>query len=357
MVTGESPRSGSAVGPTFVVSTGRCGSTLMSRMLHQHRDVLSLSEVFSTLQPAAFPRGMLDGEQFWATLSRPRGLWATLVENHLEPAEFLYEFADGSRFDRTKGVPPLCTIAFPSLVRDADAMHSEVEAFVRSREPDEVGSWYITLFSWLAQRLGRRCWAERSGASLAWLRELMRVFPAARYVHLYRSGVATSLSMSRHPAFRMLLITGQIARCLGVDPYESENRSQVDRLPPGWCAFLPESFDPQLFRDVRLPLESFATMWAYMEARGLRLLDALPGERVLHMRYEDLLADPWHQLERLASFMQFDPSTRSTASWMATAASMIRVPMSSNDSDEVDERVLAACAIGEARFRERGLPI
>ncbi len=46
---------------TFVVGTGRCGSTLLSRLLREHRDVLSMSEFFSTLRIAATVKFMMFG--------------------------------------------------------------------------------------------------------------------------------------------------------------------------------------------------------------------------------------------------------------------------------------------------------
>ena len=40
--------------PTFVVGTGRCGSTMLSNMLREHPQVLSLSEFFSMISDAGF---------------------------------------------------------------------------------------------------------------------------------------------------------------------------------------------------------------------------------------------------------------------------------------------------------------
>jgi sulfotransferase family protein len=66
-----------AVPLTFVVGTGRCGSTLLSRVLREHPDVLSLSEFFGILRLAGasgrsgFPVFDLTGEQLWDLLARP----------------------------------------------------------------------------------------------------------------------------------------------------------------------------------------------------------------------------------------------------------------------------------------------
>src|SRR3954451_21631348 len=66
--------SGNAVELTFVVGTGRCDSTVLSRLLREHPDVLSMSEFFSTLRiaagcgPAGFPVDHMDSAQAWRLL-------------------------------------------------------------------------------------------------------------------------------------------------------------------------------------------------------------------------------------------------------------------------------------------------
>ncbi|MFG2525973.1 sulfotransferase [Streptomyces sp. NPDC048527] len=56
---------------TFVVGTGRSGSTALSEILRLHPAVLSLSELLATIEPGALPEEPLDGEEFWEILALP----------------------------------------------------------------------------------------------------------------------------------------------------------------------------------------------------------------------------------------------------------------------------------------------
>src|SRR5262249_59640924 len=61
---GRRGRRGRGVTPRFVVGTGRCGSTLLSRMLSENREVLNVFELFSRIdQFFRFPRDPLDPSQ------------------------------------------------------------------------------------------------------------------------------------------------------------------------------------------------------------------------------------------------------------------------------------------------------
>src|SRR5689334_16212674 len=55
----------------FIVSTGRCGSTLLSHMLGTHPELLSLSEFFSMLGgPRAFAQPVLNPAALWSMLGQ-----------------------------------------------------------------------------------------------------------------------------------------------------------------------------------------------------------------------------------------------------------------------------------------------
>ena len=50
------------IAPVLVLSTGRCGSTLISDVLNTHPEVLSLSEFFANVGMKAFVRKRPSGQ-------------------------------------------------------------------------------------------------------------------------------------------------------------------------------------------------------------------------------------------------------------------------------------------------------
>ena len=61
--------SGKLAAPVFIVSTGRCGSTMLSNMVNLHPRMLSVSEFFSSLADGAFQGGRMGGEALYRRLS------------------------------------------------------------------------------------------------------------------------------------------------------------------------------------------------------------------------------------------------------------------------------------------------
>jgi hypothetical protein len=176
---------------TFVVGTGRCGSTALSGIIRDHPDLLSLNELWtSLLEPdAALPSEPMTGDAFWWLLSEPSEQFDRLIRSGVEMAEILYPKVPGGRYSAdTTGIPKLCLLVLPHLTDDPDALLDELGRHVTGWPRRPAPAHYEALFGLLSDRFGKRAVVERSGYSLRWIPYLREVFPEARFVHLHRSG-------------------------------------------------------------------------------------------------------------------------------------------------------------------------
>ena len=314
--------------PTFVVGTGRCGSTLLSTMLREHPALASLSEVFSFATDLggriaeSFPDHPIDGPAFWRIVAGAHPKISTLLRNGLAMDEVLWR--PGGRFSAEGGVPALLHTALPHLSDEPEGLYDALAAEVAEWPSAPVARHYRALFDRLAASAGRAGWVERSGGSLRIVARLARAFPDARFVHLVRDGRDCAVSMSRHFGFRMALVAAQLTEILGVDPYESSDRTWDGDVPDALAPFLPERFDSDAFRRYETAIPLCGHYWAGECVAGVAELAALQN-RVLVLRYEDLLADPRRTLRRLEQFIVPGPVDEA---WVDRAAAQVRRPRS-----------------------------
>jgi hypothetical protein len=335
---------------TFVVGTGRCGSTLLSRILHEHSEVLSLSELFSMLKGSLrrreFPAGEMDGRELWGILSASDRFADARIRDGLITPEMGYPYGSG-RFDPSTGVPLICHNLLPLLSDDPDALFDKLEAEVVTWPKRPAGDQYRALFGFLSDLLDRPVVVERSGASLTVVSALRRQFPEARFVHMYRDGPDCALSMLRHPVFRLTGMIAEAARACGLLDGSSsweEIEAEVDRLaragkvPETFNGLIRWPFDTQRYMNYPIPPAFFGELWSDLICAGIADLSELPPEQRTSMAYEDLLRDPQAELTRLAEFIGVPARSR----WLRTSASLIDGPSSSSAAARLDPRELAA---------------
>ena len=247
----------------IVVSTGRCGSTMLSNMLRLNPEILSLSEFFSLLMPDPFPAGDLDAAAYWRLLSEPWVFFRHLYRLGLRVPEFLYVPGPGSRFTAATGIPPILVTALPHLSDDPEGLYDEVEAFAAGLTPASAAAQHRRLIGWLCDRLGARAWVERSGSSLLYISQLAGLFRDAKFVHLYRDGRECAYSFSRHPGYRLGAVSAMLDARLGMSPYLGEDKPP-EQVPPDLRPFMPETFDHEAFERFQVPVAESGQFWSDM---------------------------------------------------------------------------------------------
>ncbi len=295
--------------PAFVIGTGRCGSTLVSNMLNQHPEIVSISELFSlitdlgTLIPQAFTEEKIDGKTFWNILSCKYPIQNTMLRHGVAMPEILYPCLPHSRFSAQSGVPALLQTTLPHLTENHDELFDELGEFLCNLPTASMASHYTTLFEWFRKHFHARVTVERSGGALRLIHRLSDFFPEAKFVHIVRDGRDCAMSMQKHFGFRMVMLTFQLTEVLGINPYHSNDRNNVDDLPDDLVPFLPECFDPQAFRAYDVSPSLYGHYWSGEIIEALKVLATIPTDQLITIKYEDLLREPRQEVERMLYFL------------------------------------------------------
>lgn len=330
--TGRSPtgtgteEEGVVIEERFVVGTGRCGSTLLARMLGAHTEVVPIHEFFTGLDwGRRFAPGLVEGPAFAELVAAEQPVTTQVLARGYTSDEIRYPFGSpGARFTPGDPVPWLLVTMLSRLTDDPDPVFDELVAMATARPPATMADHYRALFGWLTERFGGSVWVERSGSSIDYLGELATLFPRARFVHIHRDGPEAALSIRNHPFYRL-----GVALLLDLFPDTGDPDAAVDAVlatPP--------------------PCAAVGRYWSDQVLRGFRALAAMDPSRYLAVRFEDLLARPRQVLAEIAAFFELpaDPGFLDRASAMVD-----RPPANRVDDLPADERaeLTEACRPGQ----------
>ena len=330
--------------PVFVVGTGRCGSTMISKVLNRHPDVLSLSEFFGFLELKWCVYRRRSGEQMWDFYSRHRKRTRLMLRGHYE--ELLYPFDDQDARYTRRNLPPILCTTLPNLTSRHEELFDELRPFVQAQPKQRPADHFRSLFEWLCERFGRKIWVERSGTSLMLVSKLMHEFPDARFIHIYRDGREVAISMSRHYLFRTILANVMLLRRFGVDTIKMmANGRRWQKINP-WLELLANGLiNPSWLPYDKAALSDYAAFWQVQIDMTHDLFSQLPATRLLNIRFEDMLAQPEEQLQRLIRFI--DPSLENKT-WLQEVSGIPRPvqPKFEQLGDYDKAAIIAACRAG-----------
>lgn len=324
----------------FVVGTGRCGSTLLSRMLAEHPDALSISEFFSTVDRAGvFAEGPHSGAQLAAFLDRNNILNDLVISRapYFDAAAAHGYRPEVPEYARQHRAVPAMQMLLAQFGEDPEALYREFRAFAAAQPVQALAQHYVDIFDWLRHRYQRALWIERSGVSLEFMPILRRWYPQARFVHIHRDGPTTALAIR---AFRHFVLYGSFF----FDPPTEDEIRQALQGP------IDPANDPILRRMLReVPsLAAFGTYWSWQIAVGCREFAALPPAQFLDVHYEDLVGDTAASLIRIAAFFGLP----ARADWIERAAALLDTEVTPDRLSSVataERRALeVACLPGQA---------
>lgn len=285
----------------FVVGTGRCGSTLLSRMLGAHDAVVPIHEFFTGLDwGRRFDPGLVDGASFAGLVAAEQPVTTQVLARGHTTDEIRYPFGSpAARYAPGDPVPWLLVTMLSRLTDDPDPVFDDLVAMAAARPPATMADHYRALFSWVTARFGGTVWVERSGSSIDYLGDLAVTFPQARFVHIHRDGREAALSIRDHPFYRL-----GVALLMDLFPDTDDPDAAVDAVlatPP--------------------PCAAVGRYWSDQVLRGFRALAALDPGRYLAVRFEDLLAAPDDVLAGIAAFFELpaDPGFPERAAAMVGA--------------------------------------
>lgn len=314
-----------------IISSGRCGSTMLSHLIAQEPETLSASESLGRVKHRLLRRHVTEatqitGERYWAFLSETaKGTNRALLNLGVIPDEFRYPQTGRYAADMAS-VPPILRITLPTLVADPDELFDQLADRVPRFPRQPILAHHKMMLNVITNLTGRRRWVERSGGSSRIASYLLPAFPEARFVYLTRNVAATARSMSRHPAFQM----GQVRQLFyvryGVDPWQRGGRQALpsdSEIPEDIRRLLPGRITREAMHEAMTgDLPRFEALASHMHGVAEQALADYQPRHLLRIRYEDLVAEPLAELTRLGEFLGFaDP-----AGWASQTAGQVRPP-------------------------------
>jgi hypothetical protein len=316
----------------FVVGTGRCGSTLLSLMLAEHPDVLSVNEFFTGLDwGRRFADESRSGAEVAALVSTPNDVTTSVLARGHDADEIQYPFRPGDRYGRGDAVPWILISTLSRMSDDPDTLFDETMDFLDGIGPAPLAEQYRHLFEWLTEQMGASIWIERSGSSIDYVGDLIDLYPDARIVHIHRDGHEAALSIREHPFYRLAvtLLYGALPDQVDTGDEEAMITAMLEVVPP---------------------VELFGRYWSDQLLHGYAALPRVRPEHYFEVRFEDLIENPAPTIDSIADFFDLPRAV----GFVERAAGLVRgSPPTRFDALSADDQVALsqACRPGQILVR------
>lgn len=259
-----------------IVGTGRCGTTLLWRVLNDHPDLFVFKETH------------------WLP-----ALFDTFAEEKKHYTEYL-EFIETAKFADGSSIFQKNLDRHSILAKDLQQL---MEAKFDTNEQVTALNFADALGDALAQLSGKSVWGDKTPSYGFHLNALHRQWPGCKFIHIVRNGVACGLSMSEHHGYKTLLESGELDYSKLAFATDVQQRSVVSDSPPHHDS------------------HEFLRLWEKLLTPIRMQSELLEPNLYMEVRYEDLLSAPQAVLERIFAFLQMP----APIGWLAQVTSEVEV--------------------------------
>jgi Sulfotransferase family len=254
----------------FIVGSGRCGTNMLRKMLVQHPAIRIMVETH--FYPVLLDRFGTEPVSFSEFMD--------VVDEHLG--------SNGRRW-----IEVIVTIEGLDLKVFRDFVQQE-----RTANPVRPIVGHVKALSRFLYGDGHYICGDKTPHYGLHVMELEQIFPDCKFIHLKRNGVFAARSMLSHPGF-VKMINGLQSGILSItDIVRYHYRGELQRL----------SCTP-------VRIEQAADFWIRLISATEAALARISRDRVLEVRYEELLTDPRMSLARIAQFLGVEADLQ----WLARA--------------------------------------
>jgi Sulfotransferase family len=228
-----------------IVGSGRCGTSLLRRMLDMHPNVFVHRETHSL--PKMY-------EYAGLTKCALGDLISILVRT---------THANGA---------PVVSLDVP-----------ELERIFRHKPLLTVREFYDGISYYLAAKENKSIWADKTPDYGFFMQQIQTLWPNCKFLHLIRNGIAVASSMSKHPGFRWIVTANEAT----------------------WCS---ASFNGYytVIEAADHPLSSFVARWRHSIERIRDESTRVKENTYREIYYEELIGHPKDVLTKIADFVGID---------------------------------------------------
>ena len=254
--------------PIFIYGTGRCGTTILQRILSNHNNLFSLryESRFITSQDglmSVLNRGH-DAKSFSAFKGKILGEWFRNINRAGTPEEYIGGLCANIADINT--IKPLIEDLYKELLLSK----------IREEEINAVRQFINGIFDLAMNETEKKRWLEKTPTNILYMNELLEIFPEAKLIHIYRDGRDVAASI----------------------------------IANGFWPIWKNDVLPVYTRLKSKSVKNCAIYWREFLRFGFKQAQDLPPNRCVHIKMEDLISKTEETLRRICDFIgeDFDDS-------------------------------------------------